>query len=147
MGIGTLRRHHSAAEVEANAPAPAVPVSAPNDDAERLRADVNKLEGKLNRASEHVALWRQRALDLGYTDPEPQNAPEGGTEEPPGEHEQQTEHEADPIAAAREQDKPSKSAKTAEWVEYAERYPLDPPLDLTARPGLRDEIAAAYSAE
>lgn len=155
MGIGTLRRRHSAAEVEANAPAPAAPVSAPDIDVERLRADVAKLTEKLGKAGEHVALWKRRALELGYTDQPSENGPENGgqaapeqPEQPPAPPAEVTPDQSDdPIAQARADDMPLKSAKTAEWVDYAERYPLDPPLDLTARPGLRDEIVAAYVTE
>lgn len=42
---------------------------------------------------------------------------------------------------------PARSAKTAAWVEYAEANPTDPPIDLTERKGLRDEIAAHYLGE
>ena len=42
---------------------------------------------------------------------------------------------------------PARSAKTADWVAYAEANPTDPPIDLTERKGLRDEIAAHYLGE
>lgn len=46
-----------------------------------------------------------------------------------------------------EAEPPARSAKTADWVEYAEANPTDPPIDLTERKGLRDEIAAHYLGE
>lgn len=42
---------------------------------------------------------------------------------------------------------PARSAKTADWVAYAEANPTEPPIDLTERKGLRDEIAAHYLGE
>lgn len=44
-------------------------------------------------------------------------------------------------------ERPARTASTAAWVGYAEADPNGAPLDLTARPGLRDEIARHYLGE
>lgn len=41
-------------------------------------------------------------------------------------------------------ERPGSSGSTADWVAYAQADPNGAPLDLTARPGLRDAIAAHY---
>lgn len=156
MGVGTLRRRHGAAGQEVTTtPRPAVAASASagmTEEHAQLVRDVAKLNDKLAKAGSHVALWKRRALELGYVEADGENTPENGAQTPPEVppapvEAEQPPAEADPIAKARAEAMPPKSAKTAEWVEYAERFPLDTPLDLTARPGLRDEIVAAYMPE
>lgn len=49
-----------------------------------------------------------------------------------------------PVAPESQDELPARMASTAAWIEYAEQHPLDPPLDLSPRTGLRDEIAARY---
>lgn len=44
-------------------------------------------------------------------------------------------------------ERPAKTASTDAWVAYAKADPAGEPFDLTARPGLRDDIAKHYLGE
>lgn len=142
MSTGTLRRHYRQTAGAANtAPASSRPVAEQpqgNDETEALRAEVARLTGANASLIEQARHWKAEAVALGWEKPERENDGEKAAEG------QDEGNQPEPPASDELPEPPARSAKTAEWVDYAEANPLDPPLDLTARPGLRDEIAAAY---
>lgn len=164
MSTGTLRRHYRQTEGAAPAaPSAPGPVAEKHDtgEAAALAAEVDRLTAALEATREQAASWKREAQALGWTKPEKpaesdngeQAAPES-TEAPQApeagaqgaeEGESTEEATATEDAAPEADELPSRAASTAEWIDYAERHPLDPALDLTPRAGLRDIIADAYA--
>lgn len=147
MGIGTLRRHYEeegvAEEVTPSAPHPVVEQHAEGtDEARELRAEVARLTSANASLVEQARRWKAEAVALGWEKPQAENTPENGAEGQPEGDEGEATGDGGELP-----EPPARSAKTAEWVAYAEDNPLNPPLDLTPRSGLRDEIVAAYLSE
>lgn len=152
MGIGTLRRHYEA-EGAARAVAPSTPQpvveqhAEGTDEVRELRAEVARLTSANASLIEQARVWKAEAVALGWEKPQAENAQENGAQEPGGDDKTEAEGEPQAEDAAEALDYPARSAKTAEWVAFAEDHPTDPPLDLTPRSGLRDIIVAHYLSE
>ncbi len=145
MGLGTLRRYHEGAGEATTSPATPAPVEEQpkdgnNEQVAELQSEVNRLAAANEAIKAEAARWKTEALSLGWEKPNAQNAPENGAQEPSEANEEQ-QPPAEPL------DYPARSAKTAEWVGFAEKHPTTPPLDLTPRPGLRDIIVQHYLGE
>ena len=125
MSTGTLRRHYREAAGRKNPAAARPVVEQPKGIEAELRAEVDRLTAANESIKTQAAKWKDEADGDESAEEQPEaNADGGDLPEPP-----------------------ARSAKTAEWVEYAEANPTDPPIDLTERKGLRDEIAAHYLGE
>lgn len=154
MSTGTLRRHYRQA-AGAKTPAAARPVAEqPKGIETELRAEVERLTAANTAIAEQAARWKAEAVALGWVKPQAPEQPEQpqGTEAEVSDEQKLADAEAEMNKVQAEVDAskpapPARSAKTAEWVAFAESNPLDPPLDLDPRPGLRDEIAGAYLGE
>lgn len=175
MGIGTLRRHYEAEGAATTAPSTPQPVveqhAEGNTEVERLTsANASLIEQAQHWKAEAVALgWEKPGSEddtdavaiaeqkVAYFEAELENwratlesrkaerdaeadKAEDGEQEKAGDEGNTPEDQP-------ELDYPARSAKTAEWVAFAEKHPTDPPLDLTPRTGLRDAIAAHYLGE
>lgn len=112
------------------------------DEARELRAEVARLTSANASLVEQARRWKAEAVTLGWEKPQAENAPENGAEGQPEGDEGEATGDGGDLP-----EPPARSAKTADWVAYAEDHPLNPPLDLTPRSGLRDEIVAAYLSE
>lgn len=149
MSTGTLRRHYrqtsGAPKRALGAARPVVEQKKGNAELDEALAKVAKLEGANKALIEQARRWKAEAVALGYEPAKSENADEGAAQEQP----EGDEANADTTETSGETipETPARSAKTIEWVEYAEANPTDPPIDLEPRKGLRDEIAAHYLGE
>lgn len=135
MSTGTLRRHYREAAGRKNPAAARPVVEQPKGIEAELRAEVDRLTAANESIKTQAAKWKDEAVALGWEKPSSDDGEVNG---------EQPEANTD---GGDLPEPPARSAKTADWVEYAEANPTDPPIDLTERKGLRDEIAAHYLGE
>lgn len=148
MSTGTLRRHYRQAAGASNTPAAARPVVEQTKGIEaELRAEIDRLTAANESIKTQAAKWKDEAVALGWEKPSSDDGEVNG-EQPEADGGKSVEEQPEANADGDDlPEPPARSAKTADWVEYAEANPTDPPIDLTERKGLRDEIAAHYLGE
>lgn len=149
MSTGTLRRHYRQAAGASNTPAAARQVvEQPKGIEAELRAEIDRLTAANESIKTQAAKWKDEAVALGWEKPSSDSDDEATGEQPEAAGDESAEHQAEANADPDDlPEPPARSAKTADWVAYAEANPTDPPIDLTERKGLRDEIAAHYLGE